>query len=68
MVYVKNSIITNSIDGDKLTYVIVTTSAADPISGIHDRMPVILEDPSEWLDAKQDWRKTLHSFNGQLSW
>ncbi|KAI8052439.1 hypothetical protein BDF22DRAFT_520708 [Syncephalis plumigaleata] len=54
--------------GDKLNYVVVTTSAADPIAGIHDRMPVILEDPSEWLDAKQDWRRTLHPFSGRLSW
>ncbi|RKP26092.1 hypothetical protein SYNPS1DRAFT_28202 [Syncephalis pseudoplumigaleata] len=52
---------------DRFTYVIVTTTAADTVAHIHDRMPVVLEDPSEWLDVKQDWRRTLHPFTGQLS-
>lgn len=46
---------------------ILTTASQEPISGIHSRMPVILE-PSEldfWLDSTQQEPKILHEFVSQ---
>ncbi|KAI9592961.1 hypothetical protein BDF19DRAFT_449970 [Syncephalis fuscata] len=61
---------TETLNNDEInyTYVIVTTNAANDISGLHERMPVVLDDPSEWLSGQKDWLKKLCPFDGQLAW
>ena len=43
-------------------YVILTQKAASQISGIHDRMPVILDLPAqeEWLKEDADVQGVIH--------
>ncbi|KAI5287717.1 hypothetical protein KEM54_005799 [Ascosphaera aggregata] len=58
------------------TFTVITTSARDDLTPIHDRMPVILEAGEEintWLDPTRDaWTKELQSllkpFSGELEW